>query len=108
MSTEAVMTMTPMAAVMAPMAAAAVHAVTAMAMSATMTTVTTRRSGSNGSSGQSERGGSCECDFAKHTLYSPFARRDCLMRSSDAARAEIVRNIFLNSYSGKACKHWIS
>jgi hypothetical protein len=106
MSTEAAVTVTPVTAMTVAMAT--VHAVAAMAMSATVATVTTRRSGSNGGSGQSERGGGCESDFAKHILYSPFARRDCLMRPSDAARAEIVRNIFLNSYSGKACKHWIS
>ncbi len=106
MPTKAAVTVTPVTAMTVAMAT--VHAVSAMAMSATVTTVTTRRSGSNGSSGQSERGGGCESDFAKHTLYSPFARRDCLMRSSDAADAKIVRNIFLNRYSGNACKHWIS
>ena len=46
--------------------------------------------------------------FYETYVYLPFARRDCLMRSSDAPRAEIVRNIFLNSHSGKACKHWVS
>jgi hypothetical protein len=106
MPTEAAVTVTPVTAMTVAMAT--VHAVSTVAMSATVATVTTRRGGSNGSSGQSERGGGCESDFTKHTLYSPFARRDCLMRSSDAAHAEIVRNIFLNSYSGKACKHWIS
>ena len=67
MSTEAVMTMAPVPAVMAPMAAT-MHAVTAMAvaMSATVATMAARRSGSNGSGGQSERGGGCECDFTKH------------------------------------------
>jgi hypothetical protein len=80
----------------------AVHAVSTT-MSTTMTT--TSRSRGNSSSGQSERGDSCESDFAKHYLYSPVARRDCLMRLSDAPHAEIVRNIFLNRRSGNADKH---
>ena len=62
-----VMTVTPVTAM--TVAVATVHAVSAMAMpvSAAMTTVTTSRSGGDGSSGQSERGSSCESDFAKHT-----------------------------------------
>jgi hypothetical protein len=48
------------------MAAVHVHAVSA-AMSAMPTTVTRRRSGGDSGSGQSERGDSCERDFAKHT-----------------------------------------
>ena len=49
-------------------AMATVHAVSAVAMpmSAAMTTVTTSRSGGDSGSGQSERGDSCERDFAKH------------------------------------------
>jgi hypothetical protein len=58
---------------------ATVHAVTA-AMPTTMTTVTTSRSGGDSGSGQSERGDSCERDFAKHICILHFARRDCLMR----------------------------
>jgi hypothetical protein len=51
-----------------PVAMATVHAVSTMAMtmSATVAAMTTSRSGGNGSSGQSERGDSCERDFAKH------------------------------------------
>jgi hypothetical protein len=85
---------------------ATVHAVSA-AMPTTVATVTTSRSRGDSGSGQSERGNCCESDFAKHYLHSPFARRDCLMRLSDAPHAEIVRNIFLNSRSGNADKHWI-
>ena len=55
-------------------------AVAMSAMPTTVTTVATSRSGGDSGSGQSERGDSCESDFAKHILYSPFARRDCLMR----------------------------
>jgi hypothetical protein len=88
-------------------AVATVHAVSA-AVSTMPTTVPTSRSRGDSGSGQSERGNCCESDFAKHYLYSPFARRDCLMRSSDAAHAEIVRNIFLNRCSGNADKYWIS
>jgi hypothetical protein len=69
-----------------PMAVAmsTVHAVSAMAtvsaMPTTVATVTTSRSRGNSGSGQSERGDSCESDFAKHICNLHFARRDCLMR----------------------------
>ena len=58
--------MTPVTAM--PLAMATVHAVSTMAMtmSATVAAMTASRSGGNGSSGQSERGDSCERDFAKH------------------------------------------
>ena len=70
--TEVVMTvMTPVTAMPVAMTMATVHAVTTMAtmpaMPTTVATVTTSRSGGDGSSGQSERGSSCESDFAKHT-----------------------------------------
>ena len=87
-------------------AMATVHAVSAMAMPATVATVTASRSRGDSGSGQSERGDSCESDFTKHYLYSPVARRDCLMRLSDAPHAEIVRNIFLNRCSGNTDKRW--
>jgi hypothetical protein len=108
---EAVVTMTIAMAPVTAMteAVATVHAVSAAVstMPTTVTTVPTSRSRGDSGSGQSERGNCCESDFAKHYLYSPFARRDCLMRLSDAPHAEIVRNIFLNSRSGNADKHWI-
>jgi hypothetical protein len=92
-----------MTVVMTKVMAATVHAVsTAMPT----TVAATSRSGGDGSSGQSERSDSCERDLAKHYLYSPVARRDCLMRLSDAQQAEIVRNIFLNRRSGNADGHW--
>jgi hypothetical protein len=86
---------------------ATMHAVST-AMPTTVATMTTSRSRGDGGSGQREGGDSCERDLAKHYLYSPIARRDCLMRLSDAPQAEIVRNIFLNRHSGKADKTWIS
>jgi hypothetical protein len=63
------MTVTPVAAMTVAMATVHVHAVSAAmsAMPTTVATVTTRRSGGDSGSGQSERGDSCERDFAKHT-----------------------------------------
>src|SRR6476620_2477729 len=53
---------------------------TATPMAATVHAMTTSRSGGNSGSGQSERGDSCERDFAKQICILHFARRDCLMR----------------------------
>ena len=108
-ATEAAVTMTPVTTVMAMAVTEAMSATVHAVSTAMPTTVAaTSRSRGDGGSGQSEGCDSCERNLTKHYLHSPFARRDCLMRSSDALQTEIVRNIFLNRCSGNADEYWSS